>query len=285
MSVRCVLARSQDSARLIRFPVQGVQEQLLTIDVPPLSANSAATTAAAAANATGLSVTATGLNMTTSRRRRGPAFLPAEHDDLPPQVAFQTLHGHKAPLTALDMSEPYGTLVTASADEDRSVRLWDLTYGEEIGRLEGHDGLVKCLQVESTLCITGGRDGRIKIWDLDRACAENDEGVPAGSASGSGARPAAHTTASSEQMAESGTEEAEALRGSMADPTSSALNGADSSESSCLRTLDAHTKDVTCLYFDGSCLVCLFPSTSSFHRSEPINNLLIYPFFTGHGIF
>lgn len=31
---------------------------------------------------------ASGLSAKSSRRRRGPAFLPSEHDDLPPGVAF-----------------------------------------------------------------------------------------------------------------------------------------------------------------------------------------------------
>lgn len=53
-------------------------------------------------------------------------------------VAVQTLTGHLAPITALDFSEPYGVAVTASLDE--SVRLWDLTTGDEMGFLKGHRG-------------------------------------------------------------------------------------------------------------------------------------------------
>lgn len=92
----------------------------------------------------------------SSRRRKGPAFLPSEHDDLPSGVAFmvrrsysdkiagangvlvQTLSGHLAPITSLDFSEPYGVAVTASLDE--SVRLWDLTTGDPLGYLKGHTG-------------------------------------------------------------------------------------------------------------------------------------------------
>jgi WD40 repeat protein len=50
----------------------------------------------------------------------------------------QTLDKHTGSITALDFSEPYGTLVTASSDE--SVRVWDLCSGEEIGYLRGHEG-------------------------------------------------------------------------------------------------------------------------------------------------
>lgn len=74
----------------------------------------------------------------SSRRRKGPAFLPSEHDDLPREMAFMTLASHSAPINALDFSEPYGLLVTASQDE--STRLWDLSSGEEIAFLRGHTG-------------------------------------------------------------------------------------------------------------------------------------------------
>lgn len=74
----------------------------------------------------------------SSKRVQVPLFLPSEHDDLPKGVAFMTLSGHMAPITTLDFSEPYGTLVSAAADE--TVRVWDLTHGDEVGRLRGHSG-------------------------------------------------------------------------------------------------------------------------------------------------
>jgi WD40 repeat protein len=51
---------------------------------------------------------------------------------------YQTLEEHSAPITALDFTEPYGTLVTAGQDD--IVRVWDLCDGQEIGRLRGHTG-------------------------------------------------------------------------------------------------------------------------------------------------
>ncbi|KDN39659.1 hypothetical protein RSAG8_08687, partial [Rhizoctonia solani AG-8 WAC10335] len=57
---------------------------------------------------------ATPSDVGTSRRRKGPAFLPSEHDDLPPNIAFMTLTT-SGPIAALDFSEPYGLLITASA--------------------------------------------------------------------------------------------------------------------------------------------------------------------------
>ncbi|KAH9075679.1 WD40-repeat-containing domain protein [Lactarius deliciosus] len=97
----------------------------------------------------------------------GPAFLPSEHDELPPGVAFMSLECGSTPITSLDFSEPYGTLVTAS-QEDAHPRVWDLLTGEEVGRLRGHVGTIKALQVEAHLCATGATDGAVRLWDLRR---------------------------------------------------------------------------------------------------------------------
>ena len=78
---------------------------------------------------------------------------------------MQSLESHTTPITALDFSEPYGTLVTASQD-DTQLRVWDLLTGEEIGRLRGHRGTVKCIQVEDHICLTGSEDGTVRVWDL-----------------------------------------------------------------------------------------------------------------------
>lgn len=149
----------------------------------------------------------------TSRRRKGPVFLPSEHDELPSGVAFMTLEHHSGPITALDFSEPYGTLVSAPADANMQV--WDLSTGEEVGRLRGHTDAVKCLQVEDELCVSGSLDHALRLWDLRRV----DEYEGALSAR---------------------VDDAEA---------------AQDVEDPCVRTLEGHSKGVTALYFDDGCLV------------------------------
>ena len=64
-------------------------------------------------------------------------------------------------------------MVTASQD-DTQLRVWDLLTGEEIGRLRGHRGTVKCIQVEDHICLTGSEDGTVRVWDLRRVDEDED---------------------------------------------------------------------------------------------------------------
>lgn len=167
----------------------------------------------------------------------------------------QTLAGHLAPITALDFSEPYGIAVTASLDE--TVRLWDLTTGDEMGYLRGHRGPVKVLQVESSVCVTGGVDGQIRIWDLDVA-----EAAPLASPTGVDAgKPTSleHVLLGKEEdpfFGGAGLVNGIEGEGMMREEGSSrAADAAKEPAGPCVKTLDGHTKAVTSLYFDGSCLV------------------------------
>ncbi|KAK4056951.1 Mitochondrial fission protein [Microbotryomycetes sp. JL221] len=227
----------------------------------------------------------------SSRRRKGPAFLPSEHDDLPNNVAFMTLAGHLAPITAIDFSEPYGTAVTAS--HDQSVRLWDLTNGQEIGYLKGHKGAVKVLQVESSLCVTGGSDGQIRIWDLDVAETLFPSTVNGGGSSvnsnfiHSPSDVLDRVTRSMENVFLGTTESNKSVvddvfttrpgdvgvggaglvngngilsedqhdDGLMRESKDATTLNDESQNGACVKKLDGHSRAVTSLYFDGSCLV------------------------------
>ncbi|KAJ7837177.1 WD40-repeat-containing domain protein [Mycena olivaceomarginata] len=190
----------------------------------------------------------------TSRRRKGPAFLPSEHDELPPGVAFMTLDGHSTRITALDFSEPYGTLVSAAQD-DAQPRVWDLFSGTEIGRLRGHTESVKCLQVEDHVCLTGGADGNVRLWDLRRVDAQAED---AWGGEGEGEMVALS------EIAEEG-EGGEGRAGADGDgeegPAGGGIrNGKERAaeaerDDCCERVLEGHTKAVTALYFEDDCLV------------------------------
>lgn len=165
---------------------------------------------------------------------------------------YKTLDSHTTPITALDFSEPYGTLVSAS-QEDAQPRVWDLFSGSEIGRLRGHRGTVKCIQVEDHVCLTGGEDGNVRLWDLRRVD-EDDEWAEAEMVSLSDVA-----------------EEYEEGSGQMRDGEEVKVNGVrggDEAEAEleknepCVRILEGHTQAVTALYFEDECLVCVYrPST------------------------
>ncbi|KAF8213672.1 WD40-repeat-containing domain protein [Mycena galopus ATCC 62051] len=183
----------------------------------------------------------------TSRRRKGPAFLPSEHDELPPGVAFMTLDGHSTQITALDFSEPYGTLVSASQD-DSQPRVWDLFSGTEIGRLRGHTDTVKCVQVEDHVCLTGGADGNVRLWDLRRVDAEPTDGW-----GDEGEIVTLSEIAEEEASEEGGHAERDAEAES--NGVRSGKQRATERDDCCERVLEGHTKAVTALYFEDDCLV------------------------------
>ncbi|KIK70369.1 hypothetical protein GYMLUDRAFT_65603 [Collybiopsis luxurians FD-317 M1] len=172
----------------------------------------------------------------SSRRRKGPAFLPSEHDELPPGVAFMTLDGHTAPLNALDFSEPYGTLVSASSEDSQPI-VWDLFSGTELGRLRGHTGTIKCIQVEDTVCVTGSEDSSVRLWDLRRVDMDGSDGWG----------DEGEMVNLSDVAEEEDGEETNGIR------NGGEKEGKD--DPACLRVLEGHTKAVTTLFFEDSCLV------------------------------
>ncbi|KAG1828609.1 WD40-repeat-containing domain protein [Suillus variegatus] len=184
--------------------------------------------------------TAPAPHVAPSRRRRGPVFLPSEHDELPPGVAFMTLESHLTPIAALDFSEPYGTLVSAS-QADSQPRLWDLMTGSEIGRLRGHRGAVKCIQVEDNLCLTGAEDGSVRLWDLRLVDEEDWE------------RDGLADVAEEDEGAAYDGELVEKPNGIRSNEPSEA--GTADQAGPCIRLFEGHSKAVTALYFEDECLV------------------------------
>ncbi|GAA5941621.1 WD40 repeat domain-containing protein [Sporobolomyces koalae] len=245
--------------------MQGIEAALSRLPLIPTDLSSPRSTASASTttiipNGTTTSTSSTLLSAPSSRRRKGPAFLPSEHDDLPTSVAFMTLHGHLSPITSLDFSSPYQTLVTSSLDS--SVRMWDLTTGEPTGFLKGHDGIVKVLQVEeSGVCVTGGKDGRLKVWNLERA---KEEFVAHSSNLGDSLSSASVPAAVEEDVFGSKPIEEDGLLREEGYTSSSSIRQgglaagdakSDEPKGACMRTMEGHTKSVTSLYFDGPTLL------------------------------
>lgn len=103
--------------------------------------------------------------------------------------------------------------------------------------------MVKCIQVEDHVCLTGGEDGNVRLWDLRRV--EEDDGW-----GGEGEMVSLSDVAEED---EERTDDGE---------LGSAPNGIKSSKESiperdgpCVRILEGHSKAVTALYFEDDCLV------------------------------
>lgn len=119
---------------------------------------------------------------------------------------------------------------------------------QEIGRLQGHRGAVKALQVEDHVCLTGGEDGTVRLWDLRRVGeVESDtEVVSLGDIS---------------EEAEDGESQLGADEPDYEHMTHS--NGIrqsqppseESTSSACARVLEGHSKAVSALFFEENCLV------------------------------
>jgi len=151
--------------------------------------------------------------------------------------------------------------VTAS-QEDAHPRVWDLLSGEGIGRLRGHTGTVKALQVEAHLCATGATDGAVRLWDLRRVGGEGEtsdwdlsdvleETEDDGDGTG--------TSTSDSVVVDRPREGANGARSRSRAPK-------DDTPGPCVRVLEGHSKAVTALYFENDTLVR--PSFFWYNRSS-----------------
>jgi WD40 repeat protein len=75
-----------------------------------------------------------------------------------------SLRGHSRNVTDADFSPDGRRLATASAD--RTIRIWDLTTGQEILKPGGYPNVVSLRFVSGGHRLIGGSvDGAIRVWD------------------------------------------------------------------------------------------------------------------------
>jgi transcription initiation factor TFIID subunit 5 len=114
--------------------------------------------------------------------------------------AMRMFTSHTAVISAVACS-PNGKIV-ASADIDGAIILWDLASGALVKRMRGHGkGGVWSLtwSVESSVLVSGGADGTVRVWDVAEKKSETATGTGAkldGAKDGASAVSAAAGTAS-----------------------------------------------------------------------------------------
>ncbi|KIJ64178.1 hypothetical protein HYDPIDRAFT_28621 [Hydnomerulius pinastri MD-312] len=81
--------------------------------------------------------------------------------------SLPTISGHAGIIRGIVFLPVGGKIVTCS--DDRTIRVWNATTGEEEGAPMEHDDSVTCIAVtkDGRRIVSGGNDKKIKVWDVD----------------------------------------------------------------------------------------------------------------------
>ena len=97
------------------------------------------------------------------------------------------------------------------------------------------------MQVDDSICLTGGADGSIRMWDLRRVGEVDDDAM-------SNLGDAPEMVSYADAM-EEGASKTKSISGRTSEEQPSVVDGP------CVRVLEGHSKAVSALYFEDTCLV------------------------------
>jgi WD40 repeat protein len=60
----------------------------------------------------------------------------------------------------------FGPNELAAGGSDNLIRLWDLSTGQEVGQLAGHQGSVMSLDSNGQILVSGSYDTVVRIWTI-----------------------------------------------------------------------------------------------------------------------
>eukprot|EP00638_Chattonella_subsalsa_P009340 CAMPEP_0117748650 /NCGR_PEP_ID=MMETSP0947-20121206/9268_1 /TAXON_ID=44440 /ORGANISM="Chattonella subsalsa, Strain CCMP2191" /LENGTH=584 /DNA_ID=CAMNT_0005566405 /DNA_START=94 /DNA_END=1844 /DNA_ORIENTATION=+ len=101
---------------------------------------------------------------------KSPALGILRHLRRPSVFKKQIYEGHKGPILCLTMiAKTDSDFVVATGGEDATVQLWKPSMASAQGKLYGHMGAVKCLEIcrDKELLYSGSQDNSVSIWDLN----------------------------------------------------------------------------------------------------------------------